>query len=141
MDKRVLLGCIAALSVLLLGGLAAQLAGANSDGGQIFHTPLGRVPLGDVLMVLLAMTVGGAIARRKFRAVAVLMVLIVWLAILTVLVAMIAPDSPPPMASLPAMLKYNGVAIVLNLLAAWAGASLGQFLAARRSRGGDAASA
>ncbi|KRA16789.1 hypothetical protein ASE43_18720 [Lysobacter sp. Root983] len=128
------MGCIAALSVLLLGGLAAQLAGANSEGGQILHTPLGRVPVGDVLMVLLAMTVGGAIARRKFRAVAVLMVLIVWLSILTVLVAMIAPDSPPPMASLPAMLKYNGAAIVLSLLAAWLGATIGETLANRRTK-------
>ncbi|MEG3792317.1 hypothetical protein V1318_19525 [Lysobacter sp. CCNWLW3] len=134
MDKRVLLGCIAALSVLLLGGLAAQLAGANSEGGQILHTPLGRVPIGDVLMVLLAMTVGGAVARRKFRAVAVLMVLIVWLAILTVLVAMIAPDSPPPMASLPAMLKYNGAAIALSLFAAWLGATIGETLANRRAK-------
>lgn len=141
MDKRVLLGCIAALSLLLLGGLAAQMVGGGGEGGQILHTPLGRVPVGDVLMVLLAMAVGGAIARHKFRAVAVLMVLIVWLAILTVLVAMIAPDSPPPMASLPAMLKYNGAAIALSLLAAWLGASLGQFLAARWLRGGSAASA
>lgn len=141
MDKRVLLGCIAALSVLLFGGMAAQLAGAAASATQILHTPLGRVPMGDVLMVLLAMTVGGAVARRKFRAVAVLMVTIVWLAILTVLVAMISPDSPPPLASLPAMLKYNGVAIALTLLAAWAGASLGQFLAARWPRGGKPASA
>jgi hypothetical protein len=134
MDKRVLLGCIAALSVLLLGGMAAQLAGSDGGGSQILSSPLGRVPIGDVLMVLLAMTVGGAIARRKFRAVAVLMVLIVWLAILTVLVAMIAPDSPPPMASLPAMLKYNGAAIVLTLFAAWLGATLGETLANRRKR-------
>lgn len=134
MDKRVLLGCIAALSVLLLGGMAAQLASSDGGGSQILSSPLGRVPIGDVLMVLLAMTVGGAIARRKFRAVAVLMVLIVWLAILTVLVAMIAPDSPPPMASLPAMLKYNGAAIVLTLFAAWLGATLGETLANRRKR-------
>ncbi|MDQ3205822.1 MAG: hypothetical protein M3Q40_04825 [Pseudomonadota bacterium] len=132
MDKRVLFGCIAALAVLVVISLLTQLFG--SALGWSLQTPLGILPVADVVGTLLATATGGWIARNsRFRWLALGLMAAVWVATLAVLGSLAGPRSPEPMRSLPAMLQYNGLAIVLTLGAAWLGAWLGEREAQRRS--------
>ncbi|MFC3552393.1 hypothetical protein ACFOLC_15415 [Lysobacter cavernae] len=126
MDKRILWGCVGALGTLLLFGLAAHLFAARLN--QAWMTPLGELPLFDLLGVLTAMAVGAAIARRRFRTIAVALMAVLWLMTLFVLALSPMPGEP---VTLPTLLKYNALAIVLTLGLAWLGAWLGERWAGR----------
>lgn len=130
MDKRILLGCLSAAAVLLLFAIATRLFGL--DARQAIDTGIGPIPLIDVFAALIAMAAGGAIARHaQFRWVALLLMVAMWALTLFTIVSMALPDSPPPMRSIAGALKYNALAIVLTLAAAFAGALLGERLARR----------
>ena len=125
MSKRVLLGCIAALATMLLFDLLISLSGRQLD--LPLETGLGSIPLGGLLVTFGAMLLGGWIARRRFRWIALGLAAALWLAVVTLL--MIAQ---PPMDSLATVLKHNALAIALSLAAAWCGAVIGERLGHRR---------
>lgn len=131
MGTRTLLGCIAALATLLAFGLLGTLVGPRVN--QAIDTGLGSIALIDLLATFVAMLAGGWIARRGFGWIAVALNAISWIAILTVLLVSADATSPPPMQSLPALLQYNALAIMLSLALAWLGAVLGERLSARSS--------
>ncbi|MGO4259859.1 hypothetical protein [Lysobacter sp. TAB13] len=131
MDKRILLGCLSAAGMLLLFGICTKLFGL--DARQAINTGFGPIPAIDVFAALVAMGLGGAIARHAhFRWVALLLMVAMWTLTLFTVVSMALPDSPLPMRSMAGALKYNAVAIVLTLAAAFGGALLGERLARRR---------
>ena len=126
MSKRALLGCIAALATMLLFDLLLSLSGWQLD--LPLETGLGGIPLGSLLVTFGAMLLGGWIARRRFRWIALGLVAALWLAVIVALLLI----AQPPMDSLPMVLKYNALAIGLSLAAAWFGAMLGERLGERR---------
>jgi len=133
MDKRILLGCLSAAGVLLFFGIFIKFLGL--DASQAIETGAGAIPLLDVAGALIAMGVGGAIARHAhFRWIALLLMVEMWVLTLWTIVSMALPDSPLPMRSLAGALRYNALAIVLTVVAAFAGAILGERIAQRRSR-------
>ena len=121
--------------MLLLFGLFTKVLGL--DARQAIDTAAGPIPLVDIFAALIAMSVGGAIARHAhFRWVALLLMVAMWTLSLFTIVSMALPDSPLPMRSMVGALKYNAVAIVLSLTAAFAGALLGERFVRSRSRTG-----
>ena len=126
MSKRVLLGCIAALATMLFFDLLISLSGWQLD--LPLETGLGGIPLGSLLVTFGAMLLGGWIARRRFRWIALGLTSVLWLAV----VATVLATAEPPMDSLAMVLKYNALAIGLSLAVAWLGAVLGERLAERR---------
>ncbi|MEH6421655.1 hypothetical protein [Pseudomonas sp. CGJS7] len=130
MDKRILLGCLSAAAMLLLFGIFTKLFGLDSS--QAIDTGAGAIPLIDVFAALIAMGVGGAIAQSAhFRWIALLLMVLMWALTLFAVVSMALPDSPLPMRTMVGALKFNAVAIILTLTAAFAGALIGQRLGAR----------
>lgn len=129
MDKRILYGCLAALGTMMGFDLLTQLSGVKLD--LPVRTPLGMIFIGTAVVTLAAMTLGGWIARRDFRWIAVALSVVLWTAVIAALYA-IAPATAPT-ASLPGIVKFNALAIVLSLAASWLGAMLGERLAARRA--------
>ena len=127
MSKRVLLGCIAALATMLVFDLLTSLSGWPLD--LPLETAIGGIPVGSLLVTFGAMLLGGWIARRRFRWVALVLTAVLWLAV----VETVLFTANPPMDSLSMVLKYNLAAIVLSLAAAWFGAMLGERLAERRA--------
>ncbi|MGQ4660588.1 hypothetical protein [Lysobacter sp. F6437] len=125
MSKRVLLGCIAALATMLVFDLLISLSGWQLD--LPLETGFGSIPLGSLVVTFGAMLLGGWIARRRFRWIALGLAGALWLAVVATLL-MIAE---PPMDSLAMVLKHNALAIVLSLAAAWCGAMLGERLGER----------
>lgn len=128
--KRLLGGALAALLVMIAASLVVQMFAVQL--GREIASPLGPVPLADLASVLLAMAAGGAVARSpRFRAVAVALQALVWAAIIATLY--LAHDGSP-VSSLPlsTVLRHNAAALLLSLLAAGAGAWLGERLALRR---------
>lgn len=133
MDKRILLGCLSAAGMLLLFGIATKFLGL--DARQAIQTGIGAIPLIDVFAALIAMGVGGAVARHaQFRWVALLLMVAMWSLTLFAIVSIAMPDSPLPMRTVSGALRYNALAIVLSLAAAFVGALLGERLM-RRSKG------
>lgn len=133
MDKRILLGCLSAAGMLLLFGIATKFLGL--DARQAIQTGIGAIPLIDVFAALVAMGVGGAVARHaQFRWVALLLMVAMWSLTLFTIVSIAMPDSPLPMRTVAGALRYNALAIVLSLAAAFVGALLGERLM-RRSKG------
>lgn len=126
MSKRVLLGCIAALATMLVFDLLISLSGWQLD--LPLETGFGSIPFGSLLVTFGAMLLGGWIARRRFRWVALGLAGALWLAVVVTLL-MIAE---PPMDSLAMVLKHNALAIVLSLAAAWCGALIGERLGERK---------
>lgn len=126
MSKRVLLGCIAALATMLVFDLLISLSGRQLD--RPLETGFGSIPLGGLLVTFGAMLLGGWIARRRFRWIALGLAAALWLAVVVTLL-MIAQ---PPMDSLATVLKHNALAIALSLAAAWCGAVMGERLGHRR---------
>ena len=124
MNKQILWGCITALAVLM--GLALVTFAFDSRLNQALLTPLGELPVMDLLGVLVATAAGGAIAGPRFRWVAMGLMGLLWLLTVTVL-------TTKQMVSLPTTLKYNTLAIVLTLGLSWVGATIGARLAARRN--------
>ena len=130
MDKRILMGCLAALGMMLGVDLLAQVSGWQLD--LPVRTGMGILPVGSIVTTLVAMAVGGWIARRRFGWIAVALTALVWGATIVALVA-IAPPTAASM-SLPGIVRFNAAAIVLSLLASWLGARLGERLAMRGQR-------
>ena len=131
MNKRVLNGCLGAAGLLLLFAMVTKLSGL--DARQMIETGAGAIPLLDILAALVAMGVGGAIARHaNFRWIALLLMVAMWSLTLFAVVSMALPDSPPPMRSVFGALRYNAIAIVATVIAAFAGAVLGERLGLRR---------
>lgn len=128
MDKRLLYGCIAALATMLGFDLLTQLSGLKLD--LPMRTPLGTVFIGGAVVTFAAMALGGWIARRNFRWIALALGVAVWIAVVGVLYSVALPANPA--ISLAAMLKFSAPAIVLSLLASWLGAVFGERLVARR---------
>lgn len=126
MSKRVLLGCIAALATMLVFELLTVLSGWRLD--LPLETGLGGIPLGSLLVTFAAMLLGGWIARRRFRWIALGLAAALWLAV----VASLLLVAQPPMDSLAMVLKYNALGIGLSLAAAWFGAMLGERLGERQ---------
>lgn len=129
MDKRILVGCIAALGTMLGFDLLAQASGGKFD--LPMRTPLGAILIGHLAVTFVAMTLGGWIARRRFRWIAVALGAIVWATTLVVLMAIAPPVGVGATMSLPVIIKVNALAIALSLLLSWLGAMLGERLAAR----------
>lgn len=129
--KRLLGGALVALVVMVAASLLVQLFAMQLN--RELGSPLGPVPVADVVSVLLAMAAGGAVARsRAFRWVAIALQILVWAAIVATLY--LAHDgSPVSSLPLPAMLRHNAAALVLSLLAAGLGAWIGERLTLRRS--------
>lgn len=123
MNKQILWGCITASALLMVFALATFFFDARLD--QTVRTPLGELPLVDLLGVLVATAAGGAVAGIGFRGFAVALMGLLWLLTVAVL-------ATRHTGSLPALLKYNALAIVLTLGLSWLGATLGARLAARR---------
>lgn len=128
MDKRILYGCIAALGAMLGFDLLTQVSGLKLD--LPMHTPLGTIFIGGAVVTFAAMTLGAWIARRNFRWIAVTLSVVLWIAVIAVLYSIAMPTDPA--ASLPGIMKFNALAIVLSLVASWLGAMLGEHLAVRR---------
>lgn len=128
MDKRVLAGSVAALVVLL--ALNLLIVGLGRPTLLAYDTAAGSLPLLDIGAAFVAMAVGGAIAMRRFQWVAVAVSLALW--VLTF--AMIEPlgGESAPQTGVAQTLRYNGLAMLLTLAAAWAGAWVGERIAQRR---------
>lgn len=124
MNKQILWGCITALALLMALALVTFVFDARLN--QAVMTPLGELPLMDLLGVVIATTAGGAVAGVRFRWIAVALMGLLWLLTITVLAA-------KQTAPLPITLKYNALAILLTLGLSWLGATLGARLAARRN--------
>ncbi|HEY5851947.1 MAG TPA: hypothetical protein VIT62_14425 [Lysobacter sp.] len=116
MDKRILWGCIAALGLLVLFALITIVFDARLN--QAIRTPLGDLPLLDLLGVLVAMATGGAIAGARFAGLAAVLMAAVWVTSVAVLAA--SPTMP-----LLLVLKFNAMAMLLSLAVAVLGARLG----------------
>ncbi|QSX74468.1 hypothetical protein HIV01_014955 [Lysobacter arenosi] len=116
MDKRILWGCIAALGLLVAFAVITMLLGAPLN--QALKTPLGDLPVFDLLGVLVAMAAGGAIAGVRFAWIAAALMAVVWVTSLAVLAA--SPTMP-----LMLVLKLNAMAMLLSLALAVLGARLG----------------
>lgn len=124
MNKQILWGCVTALALLMAFALVTFVF--DSRLNQAVMTPLGEVPVMDLVGVLVATAAGGAVAGIRFRGIAVALMGVLWLLTVTVL-------SAKQIVSLPTTLKYNALAIVLTLGLSWLGATLGARLAARRN--------
>ena len=123
MNKQILWGCITALALMM--GLSVVTFIFDARLNQAVMTPLGELPLMDLLGVLVATAAGGAVAGARFRWVGTALMGVLWL--LTVIVLAAKQTAP-----LPTTLKYNALAIVLTLGLSWLGATIGAHLAARR---------
>lgn len=128
MDKRILWGCLGALATMLGFDLLTQLSGWKLDGPV--RTPLGMIFIGGVVTTFAAMTLGGWIARRNFRWVALALGAVVWIATIAVLPSVATPTDAS--MSLLEILKFNALTIALSLAACWLGATLGERIAARQ---------
>ncbi len=124
MNKQILWGCITAQALLMAFAVMTFVFEARLN--QAVMTPLGELPLMDLLGVLVATAAGGAVAGIRFRGIAVALMGLLWLLTVTVLAA-------KQTASLPTTLKYNALAIILTLGLSWLGATLGARVAARRN--------
>lgn len=129
MHKRTLIACLAALGAWLVFDLITRFSGIPLD--LPVQTPVGWISIGGLLVTFAAMAWGGWIAQRGFGWIALALTALVWLAAIATLWATAQPASAT--SSLPGILEYHAVAIALSLAAAWAGALVGERLAARRT--------
>lgn len=121
MDQRLLTGSVTALAVLLLLNLGLFWF----EGARVLalETRAGSLPLLDIAGTFVAMAIGGAIAGARFQWVAVAISLALWVLTFALIEPLgRAPQPPPDWAE---TLRFNAMAIVLTLLAAWAGAWVG----------------
>ncbi|MBB1088882.1 hypothetical protein H4F99_10300 [Lysobacter sp. SG-8] len=131
MDKRTLLGCIAALALLLAFELMVRLSGHALD--LPLRTPLGELPVAGLFITCAAMALGGWIAREGFRVPAIVLAVVIAVATTASLQlsGALSPDGPP--FALGDILRYGGLAMLAQVLMAWLGAVLGERLATRRT--------
>ncbi len=132
MDKRILVGSIAALGVMLGFDLLTKASGGSLD--LPLRTGMGTLVLGNLAITFAAMTLGGWIARRRFRWIAVALSALVWIMAIVALTVAPPPSGAGAALSLAVILKFNALTIVLELVASWLGAMLGELLAARKPR-------
>ncbi|RNF83882.1 hypothetical protein [Montanilutibacter psychrotolerans] len=130
MDKRVLLGSFAAVIVMLMFDLCILLSGKALDLPK--STPLGVIAFGSLVVTFAAMALGAVLAGRRFRWIALAIA-----ALLTaVVMAMLVDTAQRHMDSFAGafwqVLRYNGMSLLLTLAMAWAGALIGERLAAKR---------
>lgn len=128
MDTGLLKGTLAALlTLLLLSGVQTLLPDWTWRSGVGLFAPV------DVLIVFIAMAVGGAVARqRRFRWVAAGLSLLVWLASMLALLSMPAAPGTAAARAPMALLGLHGLPVLLGMGMAFAGALLGERLAQRR---------
>ncbi len=131
MEKRILLGAIAALAVML--GFEALVTISGHPLDLPVDTGWGHVPVVGLGVTLLAMALGGWIAREGFRLPAVLLAAAIAACVAVSLQLSAALSPGPAVFGLAEILRYNALATGLSLLAAWLGASLGQWAAAKWS--------
>jgi hypothetical protein len=124
MDKRLLLASLAALAVMLGFDLLIMLSSRPLD--LPIASALGTVPLGGLLVTLLAMALGGWIAGRGFRRIAVLLATVIWLSVVIVIQLASVGRDPSAAISMGELLEHNALAMVLSLAVAWGGAVLGE---------------
>ncbi len=133
MEKRILLGALVALGLMLGFELLVTASGRALDWP--IDTGMGHVPLAGLLVNLLAMVAGGRIAREGFRLPALILSALISVCVVASLQLSAAHAQLPGVFGLSGVLKYNALAIALSLLAAWSGATLGEWWARRASRG------
>lgn len=121
MQHRLLMGCVVAVAILLGADVLIHLFAAQLNRAVV--TRLGEIPVSELLAVFVAMLAGAAIARRRFRSIAVAIAGIVWLAT----VASVALQGEPG-GGFALMLRYSALSLVLSLVVAWLGAWLGERL-------------
>jgi hypothetical protein len=125
--KRLLTATFVALAAMwLLGFLASFVTtrGAASSISAFTHLD----PL-NLLMTSIAMCLGGFIEGKRFIAVALAIVCVLWIGIVIALVQMAKPAD-----ALPYILAYNRMHIALSLPAACAGAAIGAWLHMKRDQ-------
>lgn len=123
MTPRVLIAAAVTLVVLLvLEGLVAGIAPA---AGNVM-TRVGLIPAWDLAATVVATFIGGLVARRGFRWIAVALIALVWLAGI-VAAWMMAPADLPGASDW--LIRNNAVGLVLNVAAAWIAAFAGERLA------------
>ncbi len=125
---RVLVASAVAISVMWLLGLLGNLAAGPN--GMLSASPDSRTNPLSLLVTAIAMCVGGSIAGKPFIGAALAMMCVMWLAIVVVLLQLADPVAPSPLARI---LSYNGMQIMLSLLAACTGAAVGAWLRMRRA--------
>lgn len=129
MVKRLLLASLVSMLVLLGLSLLTQLF-LPQLGGEA-PTAFGGIPVGDCVGALVAMALGGALARdRGFIALAVFLQAAVW-TVIVLWLALRPGSAAVATMSLGAILRYNAMALGASLLAAGLGAWLGVTLALR----------
>lgn len=131
MSKRLLVACVVALGVMLLASLLTQLFALPFN--REIGTPLGPLPVVDLLSVFVAMLIGAVVARsRAFRWIAPALQALLWVTIIASLY--MRPGAASAVATLPlsAILRYQALALGSSLLAAFLGALAGEWLLRRR---------
>ena len=128
---RLLAAALVALVVMIAASLLVQVVGAPL--AREVATPIGALPITDVLTAFIAMAAGGLLARSaRFRVVAVALQAVVWMSIVGALY--LAPGgtaaSPLPLG---AVLRHNALAFAASLVAAGLGAWAGERLARQRA--------
>jgi hypothetical protein len=128
---RLLAAALVALVVMIAASLLVQIVDASL--AREVATPIGALPLTDVLTAFVAMAVGGLLARSaRFRIVAVVLQAVVWVFIVGALY--LAPGGaaalPLPLGD---VLRHNALAFAASLVAAGLGAWAGERLARRRT--------
>lgn len=126
---RLLAAALVALVVMMAASLLVQMAGASL--AREVATPIGALPLTDVLTAFIAMAAGGLLARSaRFRGIAIVLQAIVWISIVIALYA--APGGTVSTLPLGDVLRLNALAFAASLVAAGLGAWAGECLARRR---------
>lgn len=124
---RLLLASAAAIAVMcvlgFLGSVAASTDGMLSAAGDRRTNPL------SLLVTAIAMCVGGGIGGKRFIAVALVLMCVLWLLIVLVLLQIAGPVQPGALARI---LAYNGLQIALSMLVACTGAAIGAWLRMQR---------
>ena len=124
--KRLLIAAVAAMATMwLLGFLSTYLPGATASAPGTF----GSVDPVNSLMTAIAMCLGGYLGGKRFIAVALLLMVVMWIATIGVMLQMGRLDESITLAN---VLSFNRMQILFSLLAATAGASIGAWLQMKR---------
>lgn len=130
MNKRILLALLVALALQFAAD--AWLDSFWPPAWELLVTPVGWLFPAGCLITFLSMLVGGWIARRHFRRMAVVitavLALLAWVISLQI---QLPATSEAPLAIMLRYLTVSGLGTLLILAAAWLGADLGQRLAPR----------
>lgn len=130
MPARLLMASTVALGLLFVA-IAVGFLADWPVGGRA--TRFGLVPTWELAAILVAMAVGGWIARTGFRGPAVALVAVAWLA--SLLAASLFAPAGAEGTGLP-LLRENGLALLVGIAAAWVAAGAGERLARRRQSAG-----